>query len=91
MPECDVALVQLAEYLANSKKSNAAYVAAGKAREDVQNFGNLPVPLHIRNAPTKLMKDLGYGAGYEYDHDLPSGKSNQQCMPDELKDREYFD
>ncbi len=91
MPECNTALVQLAEYLANSKKDNRAYVAVAKAQEDIVKFGNLPVPLHMRNAPTKFMKDIGYGKGYEYDHDLPGKKSEQQCMPDELKNRNYFD
>lgn len=90
MPECEVALVQLAEYLAKSAKSNAAYVASTKAKEDVQKYGNLQVPLHFRNAPTKLMKDLGYGKGYEYDHDLENKKSDQQCLPNELVDRNYF-
>lgn len=91
MPECDVALVQLAEYLANSKKSNKAYTAAAKIRQDIEKYGNLEVPMHIRNAPTKLMKELGYGKGYEYDHDLASGKSGQQLLPDKLKNKEYFD
>lgn len=90
MPECDTALVQLAEYLSNSKKSNKAYVASNMAKEDVKRYGNLEVPIHFRNAPTKLMKDIGYGKGYEYDHDLDSKKSNQQCLPDELNGREYF-
>jgi putative ATPase len=90
MPECDVALVQLAEYLANSKKSNKAYVAANKIRQDIEKYGNLEVPMHIRNAPTKLMKEIGYGDGYEYDPDLPSGKSSQQLLPDKLKDKDYF-
>jgi len=90
MPECEVALVQLCHYLANCKKSNSAYLAQMKIREDVQRSGNLPVPMHFRNAPTRLMKDSGYGKGYEYDHDLKNKKSSQQCMPDELKGREYF-
>ena len=90
MPECDTALVQLAEYLANSPKNNKAYMASKKVKEDVKNFGNLPVPSHLRNAPTKLMKELDYGKGYEYDHDLPNKKSEQECFPEELKGREYF-
>lgn len=90
MPECNTALVQLAQYLADSPKDNSAYVAVNEAKADIQKHGNLPVPLHFRNAPTKLMKDIGYGKGYEYDHDLPDKKSDQQCMPDELKDRDYF-
>jgi len=91
MPECSTALTQLAEYLANSPKNNNAYTAMKKAQKDIHRTGNLPVPLHLRNAPTQLMKDLGYGEGYEYDHDLDGKKSEQQCMPNELKDRNYFE
>lgn len=90
MPECRVALIQLAEYLANSPKNNKAYVAEHLAMEDIEKYGNLPVPLNIRNAPTKLMKEIGYGKGYQYDHDLESKKSDQQVLPDELKDKNYF-
>lgn len=89
-PECDTALIQLAQYLANAPKNNSCYIAAQKARLDVKEHGNLPVPLHLRNAETDLMKEIGYGKGYEYDHDLKSKKSKQQCMPDKLKDRTYF-
>jgi putative ATPase len=90
MPECDTALVQLAQYLADSPKDNSAYRAANEAKADVKKYGNLPVPLHFRNAPTQFMKDIGYGKGYEYDHNLDSKKSDQQCLPDKLKDRDYF-
>jgi putative ATPase len=90
MPECRVAIIQLAEYLANAPKDNSAYTAEHMGLEDVRKYGNLPVPLHIRNAPTKLMEDLGYGKGYQYDHDLPNKKSDQQLFPDEIKDRDYF-
>lgn len=90
MPECRVAIIQLAEYLANAPKNNSAYIAEHMGLEDVRKHGNLPVPLHIRNAPTKLMEDLGYGKGYQYDHDLPGKKSDQQLFPDEIKDRDYF-
>lgn len=90
MPECGVALVQLAEYLAKAPKDNSSYTAYNQAVQDCQKFGNLPVPLHIRNAPTTLMKDVGYGKGYQYDHDLPSKKSDQECFPKELKNRDYF-
>jgi len=90
MPECEVALVQLAEYLARSPKSNKAYTASKLAKKDVMDYGNLPVPMHFRNAPTKLMKDLGYGKNYEYDHDLENKKSDQECFPFELKNRNYF-
>lgn len=90
MPECGVHLVQLAEYLAKAPKNNSAYVAYKRAQKDVQEFGNLPVPMNIRNAPTKLMKDLGYGKGYEYDHDLENKKSTQQLLPEQLKNRNYW-
>lgn len=90
VPECDVALAQCADFLARAKKDNSAYIATAKAKDDIRKYGNLPVPLHMRNAPTTLMKDIGYGKGYEYDHDLPTKKSNQQCMPDQLGDRDYF-
>ena len=90
MPECSVALVQLAIYLAKAPKDNSAYVAENLIKKDIDKYGNLPVPMNIRNAPTKLMKNLGYGEGYEYDHDLPDKKSNQQCLPDKLKNRKYL-
>lgn len=90
MPECQTAIVQLTEYLAKSVKNNSAYTALNKAKEDIAKYGSLPVPLHFRNAPTKLMKNLGYGAGYQYDHDLPGKKSDQECMPEGLEGREYF-
>ena len=90
MPECGVALAQLAEYLSTCPKNNSAYVAYKMAMSDVEQYGNLPVPMHLRNAPTDLMKDMGYGEGYQYDHDVEDKKSNQQCMPDKLKDTKYF-
>lgn len=90
MPECAVAITQLVEYLAKAPKNNKSYTAYAQAKNDVKKFGNLPVPLNIRNAPTELMKELGYGQGYEYDHDLESKQSNQKVMPDELADRNYF-
>ena len=89
MPECDVFLIQLAMYLSRATKDNRAYVVTQKVREDVKKHGNLPVPMHLRNASTKLMKTLGYGKGYEYDHDLSSKKSKQQCMPDKLRGKTY--
>jgi putative ATPase len=90
MPECGVFLTQLAIYLSNAPKDNSAYVAEAKVKEDIERLGNLPVPMNIRNAPTKLMKNLGYGDGYEYDHDLENKKSDQQCLPDKLKNRKYI-
>lgn len=90
MPECEVALVQLAQYLANAPKDNSAYTATVRIKQDIEQYGNLEVPLHLRNAPTQLMKDIGYGEGYKYDHDSPGKKSGQQCLPDSLRDRDYF-
>jgi len=90
MPECEIFLIQLAIYLAKAPKDNSAYVVENLVKKDIEMYGNLPVPMNIRNAPTKLMADLGYGKGYEYDHDLKSKKSNQQCMPDKLKGRKYI-
>lgn len=90
LPECEVVIAQLVEYLGNSPKSNKSCTALAKAKSDAEQFGNLPVPLHLRNAPTKLMKDIGYGKGYEYDPDLPNKKSNQECLPEILKSRKYF-
>jgi len=88
MPECAVHLAQLVIYLARAKKNIVAYQAYGLAKKDVEEFGNLPVPLHLRNAPTKLMKELGYSAGYKYTPVEDS--SNQTYLPEELKTRKYF-
>ena len=88
MPECSVHLAQCVIYLAKSKKDVTAYLAYGKAKADVEKYGNLPVPLHIRNAPTKLMKELGYGKDYKY---TPlEDSSDQQYFPEELKNRKYI-
>lgn len=90
MPECTVFLFQLAIYLARAKKNNLAYRVAIATAQDVEKYGNLPVPMNIRNAASKLMKELWYGKGYKYAHDDPSAK-DQQHMPDELKARKYLD
>jgi len=87
-PECNVHLTQCVIYLAKTKKSIVAYEAYQKAQKDVERFGNLPVPLQIRNAPTKLMKKLGYGKDYKYTPKEDS--SDQEYLPDELKGRKYF-
>jgi putative ATPase len=89
-PECNVHLAQLALYLAKAPKDNSAYIGILKAQEDAKKTLNLKVPLHLRNAPTKLMKELGYSKGYVYDHDVDGKKSGQQCMPDSLKDQKYL-
>ena len=89
-PEGDLAIAQAAVYLATAPKSNAVYKGYGEAREDVRTNPNLPVPLHIRNAPTGLMKDLGYGKDYAYDHDDPDGYAPQDYLPENLSGREYY-
>jgi putative ATPase len=77
-------LSQCAIYLANSAKSNASYLAINKAQELVKKTGDLSVPLHLRNAPTRLMKDLDYGKDYKYAHDFPGNFAEQEFLPDEL-------
>jgi putative ATPase len=90
-PEGELALAQLTLYLASTAKSNAAYVAYKAARADVAADGTAEVPLHLRNAPTKLMKELGYGADYQYDHDAEGGVALAQTgFPDALGEREYY-
>ncbi|MCI6161272.1 MAG: replication-associated recombination protein A [Prevotellaceae bacterium] len=89
-PEGRIPLAECAVYLAASPKSNSAYMGIGKALETVRKTGNLPVPLHLRNAPTKLMAELGYGDGYKYAHDYPDGFVEQQFMPDRLQDERLW-
>jgi putative ATPase len=89
-PEGDLALAHLAVHLAVAPKSNSVYAAFGRARKDARDLGPLPVPLHIRNAPTTLMKDLGYGKGYQYAHDYQDAETDQEHMPDELLGRVYY-
>ena len=90
MPECDVHLTHAVVYLSMAPKSNALYTACEACRKDVRTLRAEPVPLQIRNAPTGLMKDLGYGKGYEYAHDTEEKLTHMQCMPDSLKDRVYY-
>lgn len=90
MPEAALVLSQTAIYLASCPKSNASYKAIGKAKEDVNNLPAYDVPLHLRNAPTKLMKDLNYGKEYKYAHDFDDNFAEQQYLPDELKDKIYY-
>ena len=85
-PEGRIPLAEAVVYLATSAKSNSAYLGINNALELVRQTGNQPVPLHLRNAPTKLMKDLGYSDGYKYSHDYPNHFAPQQYMPDALKD-----
>ncbi|TXH02128.1 MAG: replication-associated recombination protein A, partial [Candidatus Moraniibacteriota bacterium] len=91
MPECEVHLAQAVVYMALSKKSNALYTAYGKAKQDVHDFPNEPVPLHLRNAPTKLMKNIGYSKGYKYTPDYKNKKeAEQEYFPKKLKGRKYL-
>jgi putative ATPase len=91
-PEGELGLAQLAIWLAIAPKSNAAYMAYNKARDVVGKTGTLEVPMHLRNAPTKLMKGLGYGKGYQYDHDAEGGIAlDQQCLPDALAGTEFYE
>ena len=90
MPEARIVLAQTAAYLASAPKSNASYRAIDQALADVKTLPNLPVPLPIRNAPTKLMEQLGYGKEYKYSHDFPGHFIEQQFLPDNLKDKLYY-
>ena len=90
-PEGELALAQLVLYLASTAKSNAGYKALGAARRDLDAFGTQPVPMHLRNAPTKLMKELGYGDGYQYDHDVAGGIAlDQAAFPEGMGERVYY-
>lgn len=89
-PESRIILSQCTIYLATSPKGNAAYLAINSAQEAVRQSGNLPIPLPLRNAPTKLMKDLGYGKGYQYSHDFPGNFVQQEFLPEELKGTNFF-
>ncbi len=89
-PEGDLALAEAVVYLSLAPKSNALYLAYGAVKRDVEETAAEPVPLPIRNAPTKLMKNLGYGAGYEYAHDFDDKLTGMECLPDKLRGREYY-
>ena len=90
MPEGNLALAQAVVYLSVAPKSNALYTAYGNVQKDVEQTAAEAVPLHLRNAPTSLMKGLGYGRGYEYAHDLEGKVADMQCLPDNLRDRVYY-
>ncbi|MCL2459029.1 MAG: replication-associated recombination protein A, partial [Desulfobulbus sp.] len=90
-PEGDLALIQAAVYLATAPKSNALYAGFAKVRSDIQRTGSLPVPLHLRNAPTALMKEFGYGRGYQYAHDDRDGLVLQEHLPPELAGIIYYE
>jgi putative ATPase len=90
MPEGNLALAQAVVYLSVAPKSNALYTAYSAVQQDVEQTAAEPVPLHLRNAPTGLMKGMGYGQGYEYAHDLEDKVADMQCLPDNLRDRIYY-
>lgn len=91
MPEGRIILSQTAIYLATSPKSNASYMAIEKAKEIVKETGDLPVPIHLRNSPTKLMKEIGYGADYKYAHDFEGNFVNIEFLPEKIKNTKFYD
>lgn len=91
MPEGRITLGQAVTYLATAPKSNASYVGINAALAEVRNSGALPVPMHVRNAPTKMMKELGYGKGYRYAHDYDDGYAGQDCLPERLAGRKFYE
>jgi putative ATPase len=90
LPECRLNLAQGVTYLATCPKDNASYQGLIEATKDAEEHGNLPVPLHLRNAPTSLMKDLGYGKGYRYVHEDPSAQAEQTHLPEQLGNKKYY-
>ena len=90
MPEARIILSETAIYLAASAKSNSAYMAINKAMEEVRKTGNLPVPLHLRNAPTKLMKEIGYGKDYKYAHNYEDHFVKDHYLPEALQNLQFF-
>jgi putative ATPase len=91
LPEGWIPLAQAATYLASAPKSNASYLSYLKAKEDIDKEGYLPAPIHLRNAPTRLMKDLKYGRDYKYPHDFEGHVVDQDYLPDKLKGRRYYE
>ena len=90
LPEGKLAIAQAVIYLATAPKSNSVYTAYAEAASTVKHTGALPVPHHIRNAPTKLMKELDYGKGYKYAHNYLEGIVDQECLPDEITNRKFY-
>ena len=90
LPEARIIMSQTAIYLASSPKSNSAYTAIDNAIATVKNNKNIPVPLHLRNAPTKLMKDIGYGKDYKYSHNYKGNFSDQNYLPDSIKNSSFY-
>lgn len=91
MPECNVTLAHAVTYLSLAPKSNALYIAYNRAAKDASHMLAEPVPLQIRNAPTQLMKDLHYGEGYQYAHDMEDKLTNMECLPESLQGRRYYE
>jgi putative ATPase len=91
MPECSVHLTHAVVYMSLAPKSNALYAAYERAKEDAQKMAAEPVPLQIRNAPTNLMKELGYGSGYIYAHDTEEKLTAMRCLPESLSGRKYYE
>jgi putative ATPase len=89
-PEAEIVLAEAAVYLASAPKSNALYVAEKAVKAEIEESGAQPVPLHIRNAPTKLMKELGYARGYLYPHNHPGAWVKQEYLPEKVKTRIYY-
>ena len=90
MPEARINLSQAVLYLATEPKSNACYIAINQAMQDVKRHGALPVPMHLRNAPTALMKKQGYGDGYRYPHDAPNAIVDAVYLPEKLESKTYY-
>lgn len=90
MPEAELAIVESAVYLSTAPKSNSLYIAWQKALQTVKESGSIPVPIHLRNAPTKLAKKMGHGKEYKYDHDFQYAFSGQETMPDKLKNKQFY-
>ncbi len=90
LPECALALAQAVVFLAISPKSNSLYTAYKAVEAEIAESGHLPAPMHLRNAPTKFMKELGYGKGYQYAHDYPSAAVDQEHLPEQIKDKRFY-
>ncbi len=90
-PECTINLAQIVVYLASAPKSNSSYIGIKKAQAEVQKSGQLPIPMSVRNAPTKLMKEQGYGNNYNYAHDGDRGWQEQQFLPDDIKNKKFYE
>jgi putative ATPase len=90
MPECNLAIAEAVVYLATAPKSNSLYRAYSEVQHDIRKTGNQPVPLHLRNPVTPLMREVGYGKGYKYAHEYEGHFVEQQNMPDSLRNRRYY-